>query len=67
MLTNQKQIRAAFWEAHPGFERKARRMGTFSKGQDFQCCDVRLAFVDFVDSLCRNGEISEALADRATL
>ncbi len=29
--------------------------------------DVRMAFVDYVDSLARNGEISEALAQKATL
>ena len=67
MLTNQKQVRAAFWEANPSFEHQAREAGIFSKPQNYHCATVRCAFADFVDFLCRNGEISEALADRATL
>ena len=31
------------------------------------CTDTRCAFVDFVDHLHRSGQISEALAQRATL
>ena len=67
MMTNQKQIRAAFWNAHPDFEFQAREAGIFSKSQNYHCATVRCAFVEFVDSLARNGEISEELAFRATL
>lgn len=67
MLTTQKEIRTAFWETHPDLERKALRKGVKSKGHNAQNADTRCAFVDFVDFLCRNGEIREALADRATL
>lgn len=67
MMTNQKQIRAAFWNAHPDFEFQAREAGIFSKPQNYHCATVRCAFVEFVDSLARNGEISEELAFRATL
>ena len=67
MMTNQKQIRAAFWEAHPDFEFQAREAGIFSKPQNYHCATVRCAFVEFVDSLARNGEISEKLAFRSTL
>ena len=66
-MTNQKQIRAAFWNAHPDFEFQAREAGIFSKPQNYHCATVRCAFVEFVDSLARNGEISEELAFRATL
>jgi len=66
-MTNQKQIRAAFWNAHPDFEFQAREAGIFSKPQNYHCATVRCAFVDFVDSLARNGEISEKLAYRVTL
>ena len=45
MITTQKSLRAAFWEAHPYFKRGVKRVGT----------------------MCRNGEISDALAERATL
>lgn len=57
--TNQKQIRAAFWEAHPEASRKRGRDGDY-------LTDTRVAFCDYVESLSRNGEISEALAQRVT-
>jgi len=66
-MTSQKQVRAAFWETHPYLEIAARKNGTFSKGQNSQNCDTRCAFVDFVDSLIRDNQISEKLADRVTL
>ena len=65
--TTQEQVRAAFWAAHPDFDFQARQAGIRSKGQNAQCATVRCAFVDFVDSLNRSGEISDALARRATL
>lgn len=67
MITNQKQIRALFWKSFPHLESAARKRGTFSKGQNSQNCDTRCAFVDFVDSLARSGEISEKLANKVTL
>lgn len=63
MMTNQKQIRAAFWESFPDLSRK--RIG---KGDDRRyCTDTRCAFVDYIDRLARDGEISPELAQRATL
>lgn len=67
MYTNQKQIRAAFWEAHPHFEQQAREAGLKSKKQNEHCATIRCAFVDFVDELHRDGVISDALAGRVTL
>ena len=66
-MTSQKQIRAAFWEAHESHEIKARKNGTFSKGQNSQVCDTRMAFVDYVDYLSKEGIITEKLANRVTL
>jgi hypothetical protein len=67
MLTNQKQIRAVFWAAHPDLEAAARARRTRSKPQNYQNATTRCAFVDFVDALSRSGQISDALANRATL
>lgn len=67
MMTNQKQIRAAFWKAFPDFEFQAREAGIFSKSQNHHCATVRCAFVDFVDMLAKDGQISASLANRATL
>jgi hypothetical protein len=65
--TNQKQIRQAFWESFPHFEEQAREAGIFTKSQNHHCATVRCAFVDFVDYLSKDGQISEKLANRVTL
>jgi hypothetical protein len=64
--TNQKQIRAAFWDSaqyHINCDTITRRK--LSNGD--HTTDTRCAFVDFVDMLARDGQISEALAQRVTL
>jgi hypothetical protein len=66
-MTTQKQIRAAFWAAHPDLDAQARLHRIRSKPQNHQNATTRTAFVDFVDYLNRSGEISDALANRATL
>jgi hypothetical protein len=69
-MTTQKQIRAAFWQAHPTADRKRypeRDWTREDKSRRDYCTDTRCLFVDFLDSLHRNGQISEALASRATL
>lgn len=68
--TTQKQIRAAFWDAHPTANRKkypARDWTREDKSHRDYCTDTRCAFVDFVDYLSRDGIISDQLASRATL
>ena len=70
MLTTQKQIRAAFWDAHPQADRKRypeRDWTNENRSRRDYCTDTRCAFVDFVDQLARNAQITEALAQRATL
>ena len=64
-MTNQKQIRAAFWAVHPTLSR-AKIRDYAGTGRMHQT-DTRCAFVDFVDYLQTSGQISEALANRATL
>lgn len=66
-MTTQKQVRAAFWAAHPHFDAQARAAGIRSKRQNYHNATVRCTFVDFVDALARSGEISEALAQRINL
>lgn len=65
--TTQLQLRAAFWAAHPSFDHQARAAGIRSARQNAHCATVRCAWVEFVDAAARNGDISEALAWRATL
>lgn len=56
-------IRRQFWADHPQFAdayRKTYRQNRYN-------ATIRSCFVQFVDSLERDGEISESLANRATL
>jgi len=66
-MTTQKQIRKAFWENHPLHETHARKWGIKTAPHNRHNSETRTAFVDFVDTLARNGEISGELANRATL
>jgi hypothetical protein len=58
-----KEVRNAFWNARPehATERRSR------KRQNDYSVSIRCSFVDYVDYLSRNGEISEKLAQRVTL
>ncbi len=70
MYTNQKQIRVAFFEAFPDLPRRRYRYSWRRNDKTAELVypvDTRCAFVDFVDSLHRDGLISDALAQRATL
>jgi len=60
-ITNQRELRCVFWETTAEGKRGAKnRFGEYST-------DTRIAFCDFIDRLARDGIISEALAQRATL
>ncbi len=68
-ITSERSLRAAFWRDHRSLvcryvngTRRPRRAP-----QNLQPCDTRSAWVEYVDACRRNGMISEALADRATL
>lgn len=61
MITTQKELRAAFWESHPEY-------GRYEGRKQNECpASVRLTWCDFVEHMHRSGEISDSLADRATL
>ena len=76
-MTTQAAIREAFWEQHGevvvcrhcGSGYHGARTHRFARAihQDDYPPDTRCAFVDFVDSLQKDGVISEALAGRVTL
>jgi hypothetical protein len=69
-MTNQKQIRAAFWEAFPDLPRRRYRYSWNPRDKAAELVfpiDTRCAFVDYLDQLQRAGIISESLANRATL
>lgn len=57
------QIREAFWEAHPEFKSEYR---TRKRQNDYKA-DIRQAFVFWLDSIHKNGQISDKLVKNATL
>lgn len=59
-ITTQRDLRRAFREAHPGMNYKRYRDGSY-------CTDTRSAWADWIDSLARDGIITEQLAQRASL
>jgi len=60
-VTTQKEIRNRFWgPPSVGVEHRGWKQNQYP-------VDVRLDFCDFVEYLHRSGEISSALANRATL
>ena len=66
-ITNQKDLRAAFWEESALFrEDLPRRKIGRGADRDYPT-NTRVAFVDYVDAMQKSGKISEKLAQRATL
>lgn len=59
-ITNQRDLRQAFWLTHPNVSKQRGRDGDY-------LTDTRLAWCDYIEHLNRDGVISDALANRATL
>lgn len=66
IYTTQEQVRAAFWVAFPELTQRIGPRGRILP-QNQQPADTRMAFVDFVDALHRDGMIGDELAQRVTL
>jgi len=64
-ITTQKELRAEFWAMFPTLPRK--QIKDDAGTGKMYLTDTRCAWVDWIDSLQKGGEISEALASRATL
>lgn len=63
MITNQKDLRRAFWESvedYPTITNKRLRNGDYPT-------DTRIAWCDFIERIRRESVISEKMAQRATL
>jgi len=58
-----KQVRDLFFENFPEFQSERR----VRKHQNEYSCDCRCAFCDFVDSLNKDGQITDKQADKITL
>ncbi len=62
-MKNISEIRKAFWQSFPEFKHEHRK--TWRQNQ--YRADIRCTFIDFVESLQRDGQITESLAKRVTL
>ena len=58
------EIRESFWDTYCADGNPAEYFGS---RQNYLPCEIRCAFVDYVDYLARCGAISETLAFNATL
>ena len=66
VFTTQRELRTAFWLTHPELNRRKIKVLTDGRASYYKT-DTRCAFVDWIDRLERNGDISSELAFRATL
>lgn len=63
MITTQKELRKAFWQGNEHL----RHLYRAKRRQNDYDSIVRLEWCDFVEIMHRDGHISDALAQRATL
>lgn len=64
-ITSERQLRREFWQTFPTLQRK--KIPNYSGKGTMHVTDTRVTFNDWVDGLSKNGEISQELAQRATL
>ena len=64
MIEDEKDLRREFWNQNRILLRLHYRSG---RRQNAYPAEVRTAWVDFVDYMQKSGEITEELADEATL
>lgn len=62
-LNTEEDVRDSFWQTYPEFYPEYRLH--FSQN-DYRT-DIRVTFCDFVDSLMKDGVITDELADNVTL
>lgn len=65
MITTQRELRRIFWQTFPHLPK--RKIADYSGNGTMYRTDTRCAWVDWIDSLQKNGDITEELAERATL
>lgn len=67
MKTTFKTIRRNFWEMLKEVNPELYKLGKRSKSQNEQITDIRCSFVDYIDNLHRDGQITDSQANRITL
>ena len=68
MITNQRDLRRQFWADHAHDRTISRKkIPNYSGNGTMHNTDTRVTFCDWIDSLSKDGTISQELAQRATL
>jgi hypothetical protein len=65
MITTQRELRRTFWATFPHLSR--RKIKNYAGNGKMYCTDTRTAWVNWLDCLSKNGEISQDLGERAEL
>ena len=75
-ITNQRDLRRAFWQemdalqaagCNPRMNITRRRITNYAGTGKMHNTDTRVAWCDYVDAMSRDNQISQELAQRATL
>jgi len=64
-ITTQRELRREFWQTFPNLPRK--KIKNYSGNGTMYPADTRVTWCDWIDSLSKGGDISQELAQRATL
>ena len=64
-ITNQRALRREFWQTFPTLRRG--RITDYAGTGKMHVTDTRCAWCDWLDQLSKNGDISQHLAENATL
>lgn len=66
-IEDEEALRDAFWEAHPEFHRHNAGDHPKRDTQNDYNATIRSEWCFFVDCMCKDGQISEELAEEAIL
>lgn len=60
-------VRNSFWDYLKDVSPELAKQRRSKKTQNMYCTDIRCSFVDYVDNLRRDNQITEKLANKVTL
>jgi hypothetical protein len=66
-MKTQKEVRENYWMMLKEVKPELAAQRRSKKRQNEYCADIRMIFVDWVDNLHRDGQITDSLAQRVTL
>ncbi len=66
-MKTQTEVRQSFWDMLEDVSPNLASQRRTRKTQNDYCADIRCTFVDYVDNLRKDRQISEKLANRVTL